>query len=403
MNIGYMVPEFPGQTHNFFWREISALKNNGISVELFSTRLPPSGLQSTDWSEEAKSRTTYLYPLTFLKILKSLVILITVIPGLLKCLNYFSKENNSTVKSRVKILSMIYMGVILGLEMKRKKVTHVHVHSCGNAAYIASFAHLLFGISYSLTLHNPVSTYGQGQHQKWRFASFGIVITKDILADLSMKIGEILPKKIGVAAMGVDVNVFHRKLPYIPYSRIDTLKVFCCARLNPAKGFIELFHAIALLRSQGHDVKLIVAGEDDSGGCGYHKTLINELENLKLIEYVELLGAVSEPRIIQLLEGAHLFVLASHEEPLGVVIMEAMAMGIPVVATSAGGIPDLIQHQVDGFLVAPKSAEAIAAGINHYLENPKFALQVSSTARARSEKDFSYENSAKLISKFLNS
>ena len=61
--IGYLVPEFPGQTHTFFWREVNALEAKGIEVDFVSTRRPPSGLISHAWAALAIQRTVYLAPL----------------------------------------------------------------------------------------------------------------------------------------------------------------------------------------------------------------------------------------------------------------------------------------------------------------------------------------------------
>jgi len=62
LRIGYLVPEFPGQTHAFFWREIRALEGLGIHADLVSTRRPDPGIVCHEWSREAMARTTYLYP-----------------------------------------------------------------------------------------------------------------------------------------------------------------------------------------------------------------------------------------------------------------------------------------------------------------------------------------------------
>lgn len=62
--IGYLVPQFPGQTHVFFWREIAALEAMGVEPVLFSTRPPPAGLIAHDWSQAAMARTSYLGQLT---------------------------------------------------------------------------------------------------------------------------------------------------------------------------------------------------------------------------------------------------------------------------------------------------------------------------------------------------
>ena len=72
LRIGYLVPQFPGQTHIFFWREVQALEAMGHKVDLLSTRMPPSGLIAHDWSEDAIARTTYLGQIKPLNALRAL-------------------------------------------------------------------------------------------------------------------------------------------------------------------------------------------------------------------------------------------------------------------------------------------------------------------------------------------
>ena len=60
MQIGYLIPQFPSQTHIFFWRELLALKESGVEADLISTRRPPQGIVSHTWSQEAAQRTVYL-------------------------------------------------------------------------------------------------------------------------------------------------------------------------------------------------------------------------------------------------------------------------------------------------------------------------------------------------------
>ena len=107
------------------------------------------------------------------------------------------------------------------------------------------------------------------------------------------------------------------------------------------------------------------------------------IKNLQLTEIVVLLGAVGEQRVLEGLRAAHLFVLASHGEPLGVAIMEAMSCETPVIATNSGGVPELIEHGVDGFLIPPKDPSAMAEAIRYLANNPTLAEQFSVSGRSK--------------------
>src|SRR5262249_30234532 len=155
------------------------------------------------------------------------------------------------------------------------------------------------------------------------------------------------PSVLDIAPMGVDVSGFHRGIPYAPWEGGGPLSVFSCGRLNPCKGHADLIRAVQLVAGRGIDARLTIAGEDETGGDGYHRTLASLIEALGVGDRVQLLGAVSESRVRAELEQAHVFALASLAEPLGVAIMEAMAMSVPVVVTGAGGVPELVDRDVD--------------------------------------------------------
>jgi colanic acid/amylovoran biosynthesis glycosyltransferase len=396
--IAFLIPEFPGQTHNFFWREIDALKEMGAEVALFSTRRPVSGIQSTSWGEAAMLETTYLFPMS-LSVMAGVVRDLILSPTrFFRCAGMFLSSVRDLKKgeSPLRLLAIVLVGVGLGRLCVNRGLHHLHVHSCADAANVALFAHAAFGLEYSMTLHNPLSIWGGNQKNKWRYAKFGIVIADWILQDIRSRLGAELPSAMRIAPMGVNVDVFRRKKPYRPMDE-GVLKVFSCARLNAAKGFEVLLEAIDRLKQQGHRVSLTIAGEDDAGGVGYRMVLEAIISSKGLESEVHLMGAVPEERVRAELERAHVFVLASFEEPLGVAIMEAMAMEVPVIATNAGGVPSIVTEGVDGLLVPPSDAIALAVALTRVGEAPGLAVGLSLRGRMRVMDAFHHRLSAKAI------
>jgi glycosyltransferase involved in cell wall biosynthesis len=156
-----------------------------------------------------------------------------------------------------------------------------------------------------------------------------------------------------------------------------------------------------LLKQQGFEIQLAIAGEDEFGGTGYHKDLEALIQQLDLSHSVKLLGAVSEETIMSFLEQAHVYTLASLHEPLGVAIMEAMAMELPVVVTGAGGVKELVDDGISGVLVPPEDPAALASAIANVLKNPTLALNLSHQARQRVMTEFSYHRSAEVLTECL--
>lgn len=350
--IGILIPQFPGQTHIFFWREILELQNMGVNVTLFSTRMPPSGLIAHSWSDTAMRRTNYLVDMS--PVNAALALLRFPWAALKEDLK---QEPREFIKD---ILLSLPAARRLARACKKAGINHVHAHSARRAATIAALAKVIWGLDYSLTLHGPMSDYGPGQGFKWRHARFGTVITRKLRGELREALGKDVPERLYLQPMGVDTGELSRGTPYVPPQPGGPLRLFSCGRLNVVKGHQDLMEAVKLLRDSGVDASLEIAGQDDDGGSGYFPVLAQKIKDLGLEDHVTLLGAIGADAVHQKLLDAHIFVLASWHEPLGVAYMEAMSCAVPTVGTAAGGVPELIEHGVNGILVAPKAPEDLA-------------------------------------------
>jgi len=400
--IGYFISQFPGQTHIFFWRERQFLAELGIETDLVSTQLPPRAITSHVWAEEAIKNTVYLLPFAAKDFINSFVEVLKAGPAAWwQCLTVIAKARDTSLSQKVGLLALVFVGGKLAGLARTKGWSHIHVHSCANAASIAMFASFLSKVSYSLTLHGPLIDYGPNQEQKWHFSAFAIVITKKLYDEVNKCLAGYLPQKVEIAPMGVDLSRFHRKTPYSAWDGSDACQIFSCGRLNRCKGHADLIAAIDILRKRGFNVELQIAGEDEQGGSGYRQDLEKLIEQLGLKNCVSLLGAVSEDTVNESLEKAQVFVLASWHEPLGVAIMEAMAMEMPVVVTGSGGVKELIDDGIDGLLVEPEAPEQLADAIAQLLQNPELALSLSQQSRKKIMAKFSHSRSAETLAQCL--
>jgi len=378
--IGYLVPQFPGQTHIFFWREINELSARGVEPVLMSTRPPPPGLIAHNWSDEAARRTEYLGRLSLPDAARAAVALPW--PRIIRAAKgeprAFWKDIALSAAAAVRLTRLC----------RARGIDHVHVHSCGRAALIAALARLMDGPAYSLTLHGPLSDYGPGQRLKWKHAAFATVITRKLIAEMETALPGDLPDRMLLQPMGVDTEALTRTAPYAPARPGGPLRLFSCGRLNEVKGHHDLMAAVAQMRAEGREVTLEIAGEDDAGGSGYRAVLEARIAELGLGDAVTLLGAVDGETVKARLCEAHIFVLASYHEPLGVAYMEAMSCEVPVVGTDAGGVPELISHGEHGLLVPPRAPEALAAAIAQIADDPELAQRLSQAGRRRVVEQF---------------
>lgn len=393
-----LIPEFPGQTHIFFWRELAALRAIGVDPAVVSTRRPPPGIVSHSWARESIGQTVYLAPPGLRDLTAAAAVILRTAPrGLIHSAESVAAARGVNPRARARLIGLALMGARLAHLARERGWEHIHVHSCADAAHVAMFANRLAGISYSLTLHGPLRDYGPNQREKWRHAKFGVVITQQLLLEVKRELQGDLPPVVEVAPMGVDAMNFVRPEPYVPWDGRGPLRVVSCGRLNPCKGHGDLVRAIAILRERGIDARLQIAGEDEQGGTGFHLKLAKEIADARLEASVTLLGAVSEERVRDALVGAHVFALASLAEPLGVAIMEAMSIGVPVVVTGAGGVPELVRDGIDGLLVSPENPPELAEGIERVGRDRELAVRLARSARERVVAEFDSARSARVM------
>jgi|TARA_R100001440_G_scaffold8915_5_gene16763 glycosyltransferase involved in cell wall biosynthesis len=387
--VAILIPQFPGQTHMFFWNEIKALEDSGVEVHIFSTRRPINGLVSHTWSDDAVARTTYLN----LGGMKDKMEAAVRLPGWLAA----ARRQNPDAASAKSVALSAPAAIALRDACAARDISHVHAHSAANCAMIAALCKRAGGPKYSVTLHGPVRDYGPAQAFKWGTADFGIVITKVLAKELADIIGGATPDDLYVCGMGVDTEKFKPAKDYAPWTGDGPLRLFTCARLNIVKGHETTVAALEILKQDGIEAQLTIAGEDDAGGAGYRKTLENAIARSAVSKQVTLLGAIDGETVLQNIQQAHAFVLASYAEPLGVAYMEAMACGCPTIGTDAGGVPELITHGVDGVLVPPQDPAALAAEIARVARDPKVAGDLSTTSRKRIVDDFGARRSAEIM------
>lgn len=391
--IGVLIPEFPGQTHSFFWREIEALRiGHGIESQIVSTRLAPRPVLH-DWVD--KARAIQLFPVPRAELAR-------LMPGLLAALPRLARDADArSILLAPKSWAFVLMALRLAHICRARGLSHLHVHSCANFALIAALAHRIAGIPYSLVLHGPLGDYGPHQPFKWANARFVFVITETLRAEVAKALPG-MTDKVRVVPMGVNTDMFTPPSDPRP-DRPAPFRWFCCARLNRVKGHDTLIEAAGLLRRDHPDLpfRIAIAGEDEQGGAGYHRDLDAMIAGAGLGDVVTLLGPVTQEAVRDGLQAADGFVLASRHEPLGVAYMEAMATALPVIGTDAGGVRELIADGATGLLVPPGEAGALAAAMARVMRDGDLRAALGSAARDRIVQDFASRRSADALADAL--
>lgn len=403
-DIAYLSPEFPGQTHSFIWRELEVLRAHGLHVRLLSTKRPPAGIRSHAWTGEAMNSTAFLNRPSARDALGAAGVALRAGPRrwvrALRTLRSGVAESRASHKDSVsKLWATLPMGLMLAARARREGWRHLHVHSAAKAAMVAAVASMLSPVTYSVILHGFLHTYGPHQGIKFGNALFGMVITDAILQDLRRAIGDVEADLV-VAPMGVDLERFTRATEYPTWSPDQPLRLFSCGRFIHGKGHGDLIGACLQMLDDGVPLQLTIAGEDAAEGAGYRREQQVRVDATPHAAAFRFLGAVNEDAICKELDAAHAFVLMSHEEGLGVSIMEAMAYEVPVVASDAGGIRELITHDVEGLLATPQDPAAIRAALERVMAESGEGGAIDrwrQAAREKVERDYTSARSAGVL------
>jgi glycosyltransferase involved in cell wall biosynthesis len=159
----------------------------------------------------------------------------------------------------------------------------------------------------------------------------------------------------------------------------------CVGRLSPEKGQLVLLDALATLVREGSGARLVLAGDGD-----FRPEIERRIAQLDLADRVEITGFIPEEEVCRQVLGARAFVLASFTEGLPVVIMEAFALGRPVISTYVAGIPELVRPGENGWLVPAGNAAELASAMRAALNTPIERLEAMALAGSERVRSLHY-------------
>lgn len=383
MTLGYVVPEFPGQTHAFFWREIGAIEEEGVPVRLYSTRRPAAGSCPHAFAARAEARTTYLFPPGA----AALAWLMARPRRSWHGLRYLARLPEAGPGQRLRLMALLPSAAVLVADAARHGVTHLHIHSCANAAHLGALAAIMGDMPYSLTLHGDLPVYGTDHAAKMARARFVAAVTRP-LADQIAGVSPGTPNP--VVWMGVDCARFAPA----ERARGPVFTLATVARLNHMKGHRFFLQAMADLRDAGVIVHYRIAGEGPEAAA-----ITALIAQLGLQDQVRMLGPLDEDAVLDLLHGVDALVLPSvgQGEAAPVTVMEAMACGLPVICSRIGGTADMIRDGVDGFLVDQQDVAGLADRTARLAADPDLAARIGAEARLTAMRAFDHRRNARML------
>ena len=391
MRLAYLVSQYPAINHTYILREIRTLRAIGFDIDVISVRppdRPPSKLSAEELEE---LRETY----TVMTAGSSAILAAHVLTFLRRPLAYLTglweAVRLSGADPRKAISNIIYFGeaVVVGNRLMRLGLHHLHCHY---ASTLALFVARIFPVTYSVTIHGSAefdNVGGSYLAQKVAGARFVCAISFYGRSQLMRASQPRYWDKLEVNPLGVDCARF---LPPPPRGDQSPFEVLCVGTLTSAKGLPVLINAVDRLVRQGRSIRLRLVG-----GGPDRQDLESAVATRGLQGRVTLEGNCNQDRVQGFYRTADLFALASFAEGIPVALMEAMAMELPCVATWITGIPELIRHGIDGWLVPPGDEEQLADAIAKLMDDPELRRKLGRSARIRVQEKYDLERNTERL------
>jgi glycosyltransferase involved in cell wall biosynthesis len=385
VRLAYIVSRYPLVSHVFILREVLALRRAGASVDTYTVRRPEIEDLRTPEDRDAYDTTDALVPPQAGELAAAhLRALLTRPRRYLATLTLALRLRAPGPKAALWQLFYFGEAVLMWHKCLRREARHIHAHHADVASDVALLAASLGGRgwSWSFTLHGPTELFAVAEHrlpQKVELARTVVCISHYARSQAMGHVAAEHWGKLRVVHCSVDVGRFR---PVDRAGRQRATEILTVGRAVPAKGQALLIEAVAELGSRGVEARLTVAGD------GPELPALRSLA-ARLGASVEFAGAVGQEEILSLYERADVFAMSSFAEGLPVVLMEAMATALPVVATRIMGIPELVVDGDSGYLVAPGSAAELGAALELVLRaSPEERAAMGRAGRAKVEAEF---------------
>ncbi len=260
---------------------------------------------------------------------------------------------------------------------------------------------VVFGIPGVLAkwlLRKPYIVWGRGSdiYMSWPFKRIisqlvlrnaGAVVA--LTGDMKREMQKVCNRDITVIPNGIDLDGFQGITRQEARGEMqieeDKKVIIFVGRLSPVKGVKYLIQALDILRHKETSIKLLIVGDGEQ-----RDELVDQVAKLDIERYITFIGEVSNEQVPKYMATSDIFVLPSLSEGFPNVCLEAMASGLPVIATKVGGLVEIIRDGQNGFLVNPETPREIAEKISLLLEDDELRERISSN-NMEMVKDYSWQ------------
>lgn len=397
MRVAYLTSQYPGPSHTFIRREVSALRALGMTIDTFSVRVAPAEeLVSEDDRQEAATTVTLLgRPLTdyLAAHLRELV------RSPLRYAGTFGlalRHRAPGLKSGLLAVAHFGEAMLLASELRRLGSDHLHNHFGNSGATVGLLACHQARVGWSFTIHG-ISEFdypaGLLLPAKIAAARFVACVSYFGRAQAYRSVSQDLWPKLTIVRCGLELD----RLPHPTSGTADEVRLIFVGRLSAEKGLGGLIQALSLIQS-GKPFRLAIVGDGP---------LRDETERqaaaLGVSDRIDFLGRLPEGQTLQEIARSDILVLPSFMEGLPVVLMEACALGLPVVASGVAGVPELVRDEVNGLLFAPSDWEQLAEQLKRLIEDHELRQRLGRAGPERIAEEFDITLSAERLSRLFRS
>lgn len=386
MKIAYLSSRYPEVSHTFIRREVKALRRLGVDVHTFTLRRS-NQLRSPEDMSEAESTFALVPTRVFRLLLAHARALARKPASYLDSLIEAFRHRIPGVKNTIWALFHFAEAILLADQLTRRGIRHLHCHFANAGGDVAYLAVRYLGIDLSYTVHGSADFDAPTRPllgTKLAYARF-IACVSHYGRSQVMRVlppqhwGRVFVVRCGLETDGI-------RAVRAQSNRAQPL-ILCVGRLVPEKGHICLVEAFAKLRARGIDARLRILGEGPD-----RRRIESRIHALGIADHCELPGAVSEQTVLREMASASVFALASFMEGLPVAIMEALLLGLPVVAPRVAGIPELIEHGRTGLLFTPARDDELCSCLESILASPLERNRMAAEGLRRILSDFDVDS-----------
>ena len=378
-SIAYLTSFYARAGDTFIRREVEELRRLGWTVHTFSIRRSDEGEVVSEEILREQRGTDYILEHGPLALLAAFLRVSIRSPRrMARAIRQASALRWPGVRSWLWHWIYLVEAAYLAEQIAARRVALLHNHISMNSATVAALASTLSGVPFSMTVHGPhdfLAADQWGLGRKVAQSAVTVCISDYGKSQCMLFTPSEYWGKIRVVRCGLDGSF----LDAAPAPQPDRPVLVCVGRLGPEKGLIVLVQAAAILRNEGIEAEVVLVGDGPSRG-----DIERSAREHGVLDRIRLVGWQSSSDVRRWIEQSRALVLPSFAEGIPVVVMEALALRRPVIATYVGGIPELVRPEESGWLVPAGSVEELAQAMREALRAaPEQLERMGERGRAR--------------------